>query len=233
MTFDDGFQNAADIGVPILSKYGFPVSFYVVTGWVAPVRAAITDPVNIGCSHGTWAYWRQVSKLGHEVGSHSFSHLNARGKKAALMPWLVIREISRSIRDLQQEVPHSSYTISMPWNAASRVSDLFVRRRFSACRLGSSVVEYNHFSRLNRYRLRSWAPGSQHSWSDYVQAIDGVPEDGWLILQFHSFGDEGWEPVTPEFFNRICELIAERHMKVETVRDAIERLGTKSRLAVN
>jgi peptidoglycan/xylan/chitin deacetylase (PgdA/CDA1 family) len=222
ITFDDGFRNAADIAVPILAKYGFFGTFYVVTGWVEPAAIPIDEPYNKGRPHGNWVYWRQMSNAGHEVGSHSFSHLSASGFKAAFFPWLMQREVERSFQDLQREIPCTSYTMSMPWNAATKTSNFFVRRRFSACRLGSPRLEYNVLDRLQHIGLRSWAPSGNCSWSDYLNAIQGIPNNGWLILQFHSFGDEGWEPVSPDFFDQLCALIAMNDIHVATVRDVVK-----------
>lgn len=221
ITFDDGFRNAAEIAVPILAKYGFFGTFYVVTGWVEPAAIPIYEPFNRDRPHGNWAYWRQVSNAGHEVGSHGFSHLNASGMKATLFPWLMRREIERSFHDLRKEIPSNGYTMSMPWNAATKTSNFFVRRRFSACRLGSSMVEYNDLNRLQLFELRSWAPSANCSWFDYLKTIERIPRNGWLILQFHSFGHEGWDPIGPEFFGQLCDLIAMNEIRVATVRDVV------------
>lgn len=226
ITFDDGFKKSADVALPIFRKYGFFATYYVVTGWIEPTRAPIREPFNAGKMHGTWDFWREVSHSGHEVGSHSFSHLNARGKMAALFPWLIAREIYKSYDDLKREIPQSEYTIAMPWNAATNISRFFVRHKFVGCRLGTSDVQYNNLSDLSRYCLKSWAPSIRHNLFDYIDAIDGIPDGGWLILQFHSFGDEGYDPVTPEFFDELCQLIANRGIEVNTVREVLSQCKT-------
>jgi len=223
ITFDDGLKQSTDIAISILNRYGLQATFYVVTGWVEPVRTDIKEPFNIGRSHGSWDYWRQVVAMGHEVGSHSYSHVNALGKKAWLFPWLVPSEIAKSYRDLNREIPQASYTMAMPWNAATWFSDFFVRRSFSACRLGTSDIEYNNLASLNRYRLKSWAPSQRNDWPDYVKAIDGVRAGGWLILQFHGFDDEGWDPIASELFEKLCEYISKCDLQVASVQKIIER----------
>ncbi len=225
ITFDDGLKNSTDTAISILGKYGLPATFYVVTGWVAPQRIDIKEPFNIGRAHGTWAYWREVSAMGHEVGSHSYSHLNARGRKALLFPWLVPNEITRSHADLQREVPQTSHSMAMPWNAATWYSEFFVRRAFSACRLGTPSVKYNDLSSLAPYRLESWAPSSKDGWAEYISAINDIPDGGWLIFQFHGFGNEGWDPITPELFDRLCEYVSKSKLIVANVREVIERCG--------
>jgi hypothetical protein len=119
--------------------------------------------------------------------------------------------------------------MAMPWNAASLVSDAYVRRYFSACRVGKSELEYNDLSKLCPYKLRSWAPNPGHAWKDYVSAIENIPAGGWLIFQFHSFGGEGWDPITPELFDDLCGFLAERRVPVETVRSVVNLHRARAR----
>jgi peptidoglycan/xylan/chitin deacetylase (PgdA/CDA1 family) len=226
ITFDDGLLHGCEVACEILAKYGLPATFYVVTGWVEPMRAALRETWNAGRSHGDWRHWRGVRDAGHEVGSHTFSHVNAWGKKAMLMPWLIGQEIGRSRADLVREVPQDRYTISMPWNAATGRSERHVARHFSACRLGTSAVAYNDLRNLNRLRLKSWAPTAVTPITDYQRAFAGIPGNGWLVLQFHSFDDEGWAPLARDTFEQICQIaVAEPLLEVATVASVIGLLS--------
>lgn len=223
ITFDDGLQHGTDVACEILERYALPATFYVVTGWVEPLKTRIREPFNAGRLHGNWDYWRQVHRLGHEVGSHTFSHINAGGKKARLLPWLMRQDLERSQRDLSREVPQRSVSLSMPWNAATARSEHHARRLFTGCRLGTSEVAYNMRSGFDRYRLASWAPDTDTSWSEYERAIGQIPDGGWLVLQYHSFDDEGWQPVPREIFERLCRsLVGDSSLSVQTVADALE-----------
>ncbi|MEI7932304.1 MAG: polysaccharide deacetylase family protein [Alphaproteobacteria bacterium] len=223
ITFDDGLVEGARKAVSVMGRHAMPASFYVVTGWVEPVRAPVRDAANLGRSHGTWDFWRDLAAAGHEVGSHTVSHFKAGGPKAALQPWRVASELRQSKADLQREIPQDDFTISMPWNAASPVSDLFVRRTYSACRLGGGDIAYNRLDAFNPYALASWAPGPRHAWEDHVAAIEAIPDGGWLIFGYHSLDGEGWEPITSEFLDQLCGYLADREIEVATVRDVVSR----------
>ena len=223
LTFDDGLSQGAAAAVEILNRHRLAASFYIVTGWVEPVRAPIRDHPNQGRSHGDWAFWRKVTAAGHEVGSHTFSHFKAGGIKAALTPWKVASEIRKAREDLAREVPQGAYTMSMPWNAATPLSDALVRRQYMACRVGGDGIPYNRPGDFNRYALASWAPAPRHGWDEHLAALDAIPEDGWLILGYHSLDGEGWEPVTSEFFERLCAHLAASQIEVVTVREGVER----------
>ena len=208
ITFDDGFLRGSEVACEILAKHGLAATFYVVTGWVEPARTAIREKFNAGRPHGDWEYWRGVAAAGHEIGSHTFSHINAGGRKAVLLPWLVPNELRTSRDDLAREIPQARYTLSMPWNSASRHSERVARQFYAACRLGASAVCYNRLAELSPYGLASWAPISATPVAAYEKAIASIPAGGWLVLQFHSFDDEGWEPVSRDMFDTICRLAA-------------------------
>lgn len=226
ITFDDGLLHSSEVACDILAKHGLAATFYVVTGWVAPVRAPIREPYNAGRSHGDWPHWRKVRDAGHEVGSHSFSHFNAGGKKALLMPWLVGQEVARAHADLVREVPQPRYTMSMPWNAATARSERHVRKHFSACRLGTSAFACNRLEGLDPFRLASWAPAAATPIVAYQREFAEVPADGWLVLQFHGFDDEGWDPLPRDDFEAMCRLAAaEPGLTVATVAHVIDCLA--------
>lgn len=214
ITFDDGFRNGAETAASILGEHGLTATFYIVTGWVAPARAEVAEKFNRGFDHGDWEHWRSIRDAGHEVGSHTFSHFKMTGKKARLFPWLVADELRKSRDDLAREAPQQLYTISMTWNASSRRSDRIVRTLYDACRLGSAAIAYNDLAKLDPHRLASWAPAASVPTQAYDEAIAAIPAGGWLILQFHSFDDEGWEPLSRESFHALCET-ARRHDDVK------------------
>ncbi len=228
ITFDDGLCAGAQAAADIFAPFGIKATFYVVTGWVEPACAPIRDAPNQGRSHGDWEFWRGLARAGHEVGSHTFSHFKAGGRKAALTPWRVASELSRSAADLRREVPYPGHTISMPWNEASLLSDFLVRRAYSACRVGGGSVQYNRLGDLQPYALKSWAPGPRHGWQDYVDAIEAIPDGGWLIFGFHSLGDEGWEPIAPGFLDKLCAYLAAQKIKVATVRDVVDQVRSRA-----
>lgn len=231
ITFDDGLRNGAEIACEILAAYRLQATFYVVTGWIEPIRTSIRESYNAGRSHGDWQFWRGVRDAGHEVGSHTFSHVNAGGKKALIMPWLVGFEIGRSKADLVREVPQARYTISMPWNAATARSERHVRSHFCGCRVGSALA-YNRLDALETYRLASWAPPPSLNESELEKAIAAIPENGWLILQFHSFDDEGWEPISRARFSRLCEIAAsDDELAVRTIADVVGELAAEAALS--
>jgi peptidoglycan/xylan/chitin deacetylase (PgdA/CDA1 family) len=75
ITFDDGFANFAEEGAPILQRYGFAATVYVITGmvgrttqWTDRGRPLPSLPI---------LAWEQIAQLhaqGVEIGAHSATH---------------------------------------------------------------------------------------------------------------------------------------------------------------
>ncbi len=74
ITFDDGFRNLLERGVPALARHGFGATVFVVTGWAGkagdwPGQGDVPRLPLLG-----WDEVREVSDAGVEVASHTVSH---------------------------------------------------------------------------------------------------------------------------------------------------------------
>lgn len=63
VTFDDGHISNYDLALPLLARYGLRATFFVVAGWTG-----------VSPQHMNWSHLRTLVAMGHEVGSHSWSH---------------------------------------------------------------------------------------------------------------------------------------------------------------
>jgi peptidoglycan/xylan/chitin deacetylase (PgdA/CDA1 family) len=108
LTFDDGYTDFLDHAVPVLARHGMTATLYVVAGllggrndWDDGPRLELLD------AHGV----RAVAEAGHEVGSHTQTHVRLAGADAGTLE----REIAGSRRVLedvlQRDVPGFCY----PW----------------------------------------------------------------------------------------------------------------------
>ncbi len=66
ITFDDGYADAYDVAYPILRRYGFKATFYVITGLVGRP------------GYLTWEQIRALAAEGNAIGSHSVGHPDLR-----------------------------------------------------------------------------------------------------------------------------------------------------------
>lgn len=64
ITFDDGYLDAFENGLPILAAQNVPAAFFVISSWLDAAR-----PGTVG-----WAECRALAAAGMEIGSHSVTH---------------------------------------------------------------------------------------------------------------------------------------------------------------
>ena len=64
LTFDDGYNDAADVVTPILRRYGDRASFYVSAAFIGDGR------------HASWPKLRTMRSAGMEIGCHGSHHLD-------------------------------------------------------------------------------------------------------------------------------------------------------------
>ncbi|MEI6350787.1 MAG: polysaccharide deacetylase family protein [Verrucomicrobiota bacterium] len=69
ITIDDGYVSAYEVGWPILKKFGYPFTMFVYINYVGTGGKAIT-----------WDQLAEMRDAGVEIGCHSYSHQNLKGK---------------------------------------------------------------------------------------------------------------------------------------------------------
>jgi peptidoglycan/xylan/chitin deacetylase (PgdA/CDA1 family) len=83
LTFDDGFADNFTVAAPILARFGFPATFFVVSGNVGSGESL--DRYRACCADDRMLNWDQVRSLrerGHDVGGHGRSHRELGGLPA-------------------------------------------------------------------------------------------------------------------------------------------------------
>lgn len=98
ITFDDGYADQALHALPVLRRYGFPATFYIISGLVG-------QPGYMG--------WKELAALhaaGMEIGAHTVSHADL----AALDRAAARREIGESRRALERGLGITVESFSYP-----------------------------------------------------------------------------------------------------------------------
>lgn len=99
LTFDDGYEDHYTNAYPLLKKYGFVGTFFI-----------ITEPVDSGrAGYMTWAQIEIMSTAGMEIGSHSYTHLDLRGQSVDYIIWQAVGSKEAIEARLQQPVRFFSY----------------------------------------------------------------------------------------------------------------------------
>ena len=80
LTFDDGFKDQYTNAYPVLKRYGFVGSFFIITRFADEGRE----------EHMSWTEVESLHANGMEIGSHSYTHPSLRGKSFDYIVWQVL-----------------------------------------------------------------------------------------------------------------------------------------------
>jgi peptidoglycan/xylan/chitin deacetylase (PgdA/CDA1 family) len=93
ITFDDGLANIFDHAIPLLEELNFKSTVFCVSGFIGK---SSTWDVYKDSPHLSAVEIRQISDLGHEIGSHSKTHAN--------LPYLTQNDLTCELRDSKKEL---------------------------------------------------------------------------------------------------------------------------------
>lgn len=77
LTFDDGYVDNYDNALPVLQKYGFTATIFVITDFVDMQRPG----------YATWAQLAEMHAAGLDIGSHSRDHADLSGRDVDFLVW--------------------------------------------------------------------------------------------------------------------------------------------------
>lgn len=80
LTFDDGYQDNFEVAFPLLQRYGFTATFFLLT---APIDAQ--DPAYI-----SWDQAIALDAAGMELGAHGYTHVDLRGHTVDYLVWQIL-----------------------------------------------------------------------------------------------------------------------------------------------
>ncbi|MHB1389621.1 MAG: polysaccharide deacetylase family protein [Thermoleophilia bacterium] len=98
LTFDDGYDDNAIVAAPIMAKYGFTGTFYIITDKVGTAE------------YMTWDQVTGLEKQGMEIGSHTCGHLDLTNLSGADLK----HELADSAAAIASHLGHPVYWLCYP-----------------------------------------------------------------------------------------------------------------------
>ncbi len=80
LTFDDGYRDNYENAFPLLQKYGFTATFFLVTNFIDEGRP----------EYLTWEQVKALAQAGNEIGAHSRDHPDLRGRDTDFLVWQIL-----------------------------------------------------------------------------------------------------------------------------------------------
>ncbi|MBP2644872.1 MAG: polysaccharide deacetylase [Firmicutes bacterium] len=135
ITFDDGYLDNYTKAYPILKKYGFTATIFVVTGLVG------NDPRFL-----TWNQIREMRQNGFVFGSHTANHVPI----TQLGPEQAQKELTESSMVMENQLGTKPAYFAYPTGAYNRQAEQLVRRvgyrAAFTIRYGRAGMESDHFA---------------------------------------------------------------------------------------
>lgn len=213
--FDDGWKNQYTRALPTLDKYNFKATFYVITQMPKFM-------LEEGEGRMSKEDWVNLYNQGHEIGSHSQTHPNFN----STFPLKVKREIVESKKDLEKlgiEVETFAYPYGR--KGISILTNLFLRKAgYKSARVYDGKFTSPNIFTYALSTKNVYNDTSIEEIRDWVDTCE--KDDTWTILSFHQVENnpQKWG-CTPEMFEKICEYIHQKNVKVLTVSESLKHFN--------
>lgn len=141
ITFDDGFESVYTAAYPVLARYGFAATVFLVPAycgqsntWPGQPRSIPEQPLL------SWSQIHEMDRHGIEFGAHSFSHRR--------LDQLPLAESAREILDsksyLEDRLGHTVELFSYPYGRYNKAAQSIVEKAFGgACSSQPGLVQHS------------------------------------------------------------------------------------------
>ncbi|PIQ26705.1 hypothetical protein COW36_00895 [bacterium (Candidatus Blackallbacteria) CG17_big_fil_post_rev_8_21_14_2_50_48_46] len=212
ISFDDIWATSAQEGKAELEKRGMKGSYYVVPRFAENTKGVYADTAAI----------KSLYTAGHEIGTHSFSHV--------LMTSLKENDIINELRystDWLRKKGMEPQGIGYPYGDFNEKVETETQRFLSYAR--TSLAGLNDRS-ANRYRLRIFPITKSTTTAELKSWVDAAKEsNSWLILLFHDLkdGEGDFEYTTSlQQYKDILDYIQQQNLAVVKVGEGLQEITT-------
>jgi hypothetical protein len=210
-TFDDGSITGAKKVAEILKPY--KATFYIVTGWVLPNKQPVLDRFNKNVDHGSIKDWIELSVLGHDIGSHTATHVKGND--------LNIEKECHISLDFLRHIHLGPYSISSPHHSFIK-TDIYDSVRVGTYEtIYKKVVFDRIYNKLENINLKE-IYSCDEQYSVLSQIINLINDDNiWLVLSYHSLDGEGFCPITSKELDQLKDLFLRSNYEIKSVKEMI------------
>jgi peptidoglycan/xylan/chitin deacetylase (PgdA/CDA1 family) len=213
LTFDDSLRSVYLNGLPLLQKYNFLSTQYMLSGFT-------TDP-----DYMTPAMMKAFADAGHEIGSHTVTHSSLISLTATQLQ----QELSQSQTDLTSITGQKPTDFATPHGEYNAESIAAIKQYYRSHR--SVDVGFNSKDNFDIYNIKvqnilaTTTTEEVAAWISQAQA-----QNTWLVLVYHGVGDPviadsaAWS-ITPANLDAQLAAIKAAGIPVLTVSQALDEIA--------
>ncbi len=213
LCFDDFPQSAAVNGAPLIEARDWRATWYVSGGLCGTEHERFGEMF-------TQADLRRLIRNGHDIGCHTFNHIDCSDASRAE----IIGERERNAAFLSSFGVLDVQSFAYPYGAANLDCKRAMDSEAMALRggkpgLNRGVADFNMLK----------ATGLQTDRGGILRALEDLESlsnsDGWLILYTHDVQDDASDGgITPDDLDQVLQAIEASGADVVTVSDMVQRL---------
>ena len=215
-TFDDFPKSAAAVAAPLLEAQGWTATYFTAGGFAAGAthHGAMFDAADLA----------RLAAAGHEIGCHTFSHLDAGGVTTDAF----LADVDKNAAFLAgQDLAPAATTFAFPFGEATPALKRRLSERFALLRGVRPGINRGRADRalLKAVPLDGGLDGLQRA-LDLVREAARTP--GWLIFYGHDVQDNPTQwGCTPQFLSAVIEAVAASQAEVRTMAGALDRIEAR------
>ena len=204
LSFDDGFKKSFLEAAAIHEQYGLSGCFNVIASAHLPDFVPPDDYI-LSDLMGDFDTWNELKARGHEVMVHSWAHNNLGRLPLEEAKALVDQSLTYFEEHLDG-FKRKDAIFNFPFNSSTPELEEYVLTQVRALRTGGTWSA-NPFPTKGMRRLSCVIyprPGNGDEWmEDQINTFLDNPDGGWLIVNTHGLGDEGWGPISKDYLKRV------------------------------
>lgn len=220
VTFDDGWQTAYTVGLPIMQEYGVISTQYILAGEFENTVNVSEDQV------------KSFQKHGHEIASHTFDHPN--------LTTLNDSELHKQVVDSKQELEEKFGVIkdfAPPLGAMNEKTTNLIKKNYRSQRntdadpitIGDEDV--NTSENFNQYNIMAFTVRSTTTIEEIERMVDyAVKANAWAVITYHQIDDsESMFAVNEATFKAQMKMLFNKQIRIKTmgqILDAVEARKT-------
>lgn len=200
--FDDGILESAKKACEMIEPNH--LSFFIVTGWLEEYFEGIDDEENVCFYHGGIQDWKEIYKLGHDVGAHGHTHTELNDENHH-------RELHISYKILTN-IHNGPYYVAYPYKQ-KKVEEIYPSA-FDWVRTQEIFIPNKNrysFAQILRSLLLSYGDG----------------QNLWSCMVLHGLDGEGWLSWNSEMFEALLKWLGQHHIVVKSISEMLELTKNK------
>lgn len=212
ITFDDGWDSTYKNAFPIMGKYNYPATLFVLTGSIGKADDYMNwEQINMLFKYGKW-----------EIASHTHTHPDLTKLKAEDIDY----ELSQS-KEILKSKGFNPIGFASPHGEFNDSVLQLIRKHYKYHRNAWQVglEGFNRIDNFDIYNISSIEITHDKSFEEKRWIIDkAIKQNKWVVLHLHKVvkGKPKYYEISADSLQRLVDYLKSQNVRVVTIADFLE-----------